>query len=95
MDVIDTFLNSIGASPKEKIMARGHYLIEDPHNNCITIRGDCALTGKKYSVTISLQEWHNWNSGMSIQQAMPLRTLDEREFLISGVSPIGFQSLNE
>ena len=58
-----------------------------------TIFGPCKITGKDYSVTITEEQHHNWKGGMLIQDAMPNVPLEDREFLISGISPEGWKQL--
>jgi hypothetical protein len=36
---------------------------------------------------VTAEEFENWQSGMLIQDAMPRLTLDEREYIITGVLP--------
>ena len=38
-------------------------------------------------VNISLEQYHAWRTGTPIQKAMPNLTPDEREFIITGITP--------
>jgi hypothetical protein len=55
-----------------------------------TIIGTCILTGKPYTVVVKTSELQKWQNGELIQKAMPDVSIDDREFLISGISPSGF-----
>jgi hypothetical protein len=55
-----------------------------------TITGRCILTHKLYMVVVKAKELQNWKNGELIQKAMPDVSIDDREFLISGISPSGF-----
>ena len=54
----------------------------------------CAVTGEMYRVVVDIKSAWNWMSnGMLIQDAMPDLTLEQREFLISGLTPEEFKEL--
>ena len=36
---------------------------------------------------VTAEEYENWTNGMLIQDAMPRLTVEEREYLITGVTP--------
>ena len=57
-----------------------------------TFSGPCLVTGEDYSVTVKGEELHEMRRTNSI---MALRSLDagDREFLISGTSPKGWDKL--
>ena len=38
-------------------------------------------------IPVTLEQINNWMSGMVIQQAMPNISADDREFLLSGITP--------
>lgn len=63
--------------------ADGNYLCE----------GKCALTGKPYSVKIPSRGLFLYRQGALMQDAFPDMSADDREFLISGVSPEAFATL--
>ena len=52
------------------------------------------LTGKANTLDLPITEAHqrDWEEGMSIQNAMPHLTADQREFLMTGLMP---ESWNE
>lgn len=55
---------------------------------------NCKMTGEPYSVTVLTKELNTWRfKGKLIQDAMPNTSADDREFLISGYSPKGWEML--
>lgn len=59
-------------------------------DNTVTVKGRCVFTGTPYSVTVPKRGYMLWKGGMLIQDAMPDVSDDDREFLISGISPRGW-----
>lgn len=60
------------------------------------IKGKCILTGEDYQTRkFPITEWITYLSGSLIQKAMPDMSADDREFIISGVSPEAFDGLFE
>ncbi len=56
--------------------------------------GPCTVTKKLYSVVVSDQAVINYYQlGMKAQDAFPELPADQREFLISGVSPEGWKQI--
>ncbi len=56
--------------------------------------GPCIITKKLYSVLISEQNAMNYYQlGMKAQEAFPELPAEQREFLISGVSPEGWKQI--
>jgi hypothetical protein len=56
------------------------------------LEGKCVFTGKVYSTAYVakaklLEGMRKWNGGVLIQTAMPFFNADDREFVISGISP--------
>lgn len=39
------------------------------------------------AMTIQLSDWNAWQAGEYIQNAMPYLTADQREFLLTGMTP--------
>jgi len=66
-------------------------------NGDLKIQGKCLQTKKDHSVTIpkdEVQGYHKWrNRDAMIQDAIPSVPRDQREFLISGYSPQGWEEL--
>lgn len=53
--------------------------------------GKCKVTQKPFSVTVKAEEMFAYNQGKLIQDAMPSLSVDERELLITGISPEGWE----
>lgn len=66
---------------------------EDPKAQTYTFSGVCRQTGKPYSVTVPAKELFAYRQGESIQKAMPSVSRDDREFLMSGYSPEGWNAV--
>lgn len=49
--------------------------------------GLCKISGKTYSVRVPAAGLHEYDKGMNIQDAFPNMSKDDREFLISGITP--------
>lgn len=56
-----------------------------------TFSGPCVMTGKVYSVKVPKEGLYKYRKGALIQDAFPELTKDQREFLISGMSPEGWE----
>lgn len=63
----------------------------NPHMYVFT--GPCKHTKKLYAVKVPAEELHKYRQGAMIQDAMPSVSLEDREFLISGYSPEGWNAL--
>lgn len=61
------------------------------NGNTLTISGPCIVTGETYTVTCSIEGFNKWRQGELIQNALPSLSADDREFLISGISPKGWE----
>lgn len=61
----------------------------------VTMSGTCTVTEKQYSVTVSVSAWKAWRGGKVIQEVMPELSADEREFLISKLTPAEFDKIFE
>ena len=75
---------------KELDMKKNQNII-DNGNGTVTISGKCVFIGEKYSVTVNENEYNKWVNGELIQRAMPNVSVEDREFLISGISPKGWK----
>ena len=69
----------------------GHLAIA-VHNEMIVF-GKCFVTGDFYSVACRRHQYVQWQEGKHIQDVMPDLSDGDREFLISGTSPVGFDML--
>jgi hypothetical protein len=59
----------------------------------MTITKRCVQTGKNYSVTVDDDAFFRWVNGELAQRAFPNMNPADREFLISGISPEGWQQI--
>ena len=55
-----------------------------------TFTGQCIVTGKTYSVDVPAKELHRYRKGAMIQHALASVSAEGREFLMSGMSPEGW-----
>ena len=53
----------------------------------------CVVTNKEYRVKVDRDAVARWMGGELIQKAMPELSLEQREFLISGLTPAEFKEL--
>lgn len=64
---------------------------KDNGDGTITVSGNCVFTKKLYTVTVDKLGYDKWKSGVRIQNALPTASADDREFLLSGISPEGWE----
>lgn len=62
----------------EEITEQGHFYI---------FTGKCIDTGKTHSVRVPGRQLFRYRSGAKIQEAFPDMSVQDREFLMSGISP--------
>ena len=55
------------------------------------ITGKCIITKEEYSCKVPTTGLERWLDGELIQNAMPEVSVDDREFLKSGISPVGWE----
>lgn len=53
----------------------------------------CPVTKQEYSVEVDELSYEQWQGGALIQQVMPQLDNDQREFLISGLTPPEYEAL--
>jgi len=58
-----------------------------------TFTGPCIVTGKLHSVTVKGPDLYRYHQGMKIQDAFPYLSVCDREFLMSGYSPEGWNKI--
>jgi hypothetical protein len=64
---------------------------KDQGDGTTLITGKCKFLGIEYSCAVPTDGLYQWLAGLSIQRAMPTVSADDREFLISGISPLGWE----
>ena len=58
----------------------------------LQVSGTCAITRELYSVKVPRDGFVSWANGRSpIQAALSQVSVEDREFLISGISPVGWE----
>lgn len=69
-------------------------MVDDPNNiNNVIIKGPCVITGEEYQVSVPAIELAKWSAGGLAQDVLISLTAEQREFLISCVSPEGWKTI--
>ncbi len=57
--------------------------------NIVDVSKTSRMSGKEntMSMTFTRQQYDDWKAGMLIQDAMPQLSAEEREFLMTGITP--------
>jgi hypothetical protein len=59
-----------------------------------TLIAKCVFTGVYYSVTAKTSDWRRYENGDgNIQDIFPYLSAEDREFIKSRISPLGWQSV--
>ena len=66
---------------------------QDYDEGTYTFKGPCVVTGEEYSVTISGTQLFELQHGSSVNSALVSLDAGQREFVISGISPKGWEKL--
>ena len=64
---------------------------EDLGNGQTRVFGNCAFTGEAYECIVPTEGAHLFQSGVPAQVEFPKLNLDDREFIISSISPKGWE----
>ena len=59
----------------------------------MVIAGNCCITGEPYSVVVNTGDYFDWQNGKLAQNAFPYLDRGDREWIISRVSPKGWDVL--
>lgn len=59
----------------------------DIQDGYITLGKKCSVTGTDYSITVLLADYNRWKAGELAQTVFENMEPEEREFLISGITP--------
>jgi len=59
----------------------------------VIIKGDCVFTGEFYECRVPSEGFNKWRNGELIQYALPEISGGDREFIISGISPAGWDTI--
>ena len=60
-------------------------------DSMVKVTGQCKFTGDDYSCVVPVDGFARFMKGEHAQTAMPSVSADDREFLISGISPAGWK----
>lgn len=71
----------------------GRLIVENGESEWIDIKRPCVVTGEPYSVSVRRTDWNEWKGGKLAQLAFPYLSREDREFIISGTSPQGWEEL--
>lgn len=67
-------------------------MVDDLANGSnVIVRGKCIITNTDYEVSVPLTELTAWSKGGLAQNTLKSLNADQREFLISGISPAGWE----
>lgn len=61
--------------------------IQTSGNGKLRVFGPCSVTGQEYGVEVAFEDWKYWQAGALAQECFPYLTADQREYLISGITP--------
>jgi len=67
--------------------------INDSHQTCVEVEVECNVTKQVFTVHVIGEDLENWQSGELAQKSFPYLSTSDRELLISGTSPEGFDML--
>ena len=68
-----------------------NHCTREVNTNRTTFTGKCVILGTEHSVTVLNREIDAYHQGKLIQNAMPQLSIEDREFLQSGISPEGWR----
>ena len=72
-------------------MNRPELEVEVIGNGMAKVTGPCKFTREEYSCVVPVDGLAKFMKGEHAQTAMPSVSADDREFLISGISPAGWK----
>lgn len=85
MDGFINFVNRVGKHFDVEHIALNRSRLSRPYD----VEGNSGV----YSVEVYLTDLIAWTEGKLIQDAMPYLNADQREFLVSGMTPAEFEAL--
>ena len=64
-------------------------------NNAVHVSKTSMMSGEEntMSMTFTRQQYDDWKAGQLIQNAMPQLSAEEREFLMTGITPAEWDSV--
>jgi len=63
------------------------------HGATIEVVGTCERNGTRYSVIVDKEKYARWEAGEYVQIVFPELSLEQREFLITGITPAEWDAL--
>jgi hypothetical protein len=78
---------------KKKKMNRRELSVEEAGDDMARVTGPCTFTGEEYSCLVPAAGLVRFLNGEHVQDALPEVSADDREFLISGISPNGWKKM--
>lgn len=67
------------------------YEMAAPENLCVQVV--CGLTKEIHEFTIKVADFNKWESGELVQRAFPYLNTDQREMLMTGITPAEWDNL--
>lgn len=65
--------------------------VTDNYDGTVNISGHCVFTKKPYKIErVKEEQWQAYLNGALVQNAFKGMSKDDREFIISGISPEGW-----
>jgi hypothetical protein len=74
-------------------MNRRELSVEEAGDGLARVTGPCVFTGEEYSCLVPAAGLVQFLTGEHVQDALPGVSADDREFLISGISPAGWKKM--
>ena len=72
----------------------GRLIVQQDDSEWIDIKRLCVVTGEPYEVSVRSGDYEAWKCGSKLaQDAFPYLSREDREFIISGTSPQGWNIL--
>ena len=59
----------------------------------LKVVGTCSISGEEHAIEIPAEGFTRWQSGTLIQVALPNLSPDDREFLMSGITPAAWDQI--
>ena len=59
----------------------------------LKVVGTCSISGEEHAIEVPTEGFTRWQSGTLIQVALPNLSPDDREFLMSGITPAAWDQI--
>jgi hypothetical protein len=73
------------------MIGKKNWIATDLGDGRAEVRGNCAFTGEEYVCHVPLKGLEEYLNGVRIHIALSGVSADDREFIISGISPKGWK----